>query len=152
MSPAERVENLILGGGTAGKLLAWELARAGRRTAVIERALIGGSCPNIACMPSKNVIHSAKVAQFLRHAAEFGLRAGPATTDMAGVRQRKRAMVEGMVAIHQTRFAANGLEFILGEGRFIAPMTIEVWLAEGGTRRLGARLMSHAPARASPQR
>ena len=77
MSPAERVENLILGGGTAGKLLAWELARAGRRTAVIERALIGGSCPNIACMPSKNVIHSAKVAQFLRHAAEFGLRAGP---------------------------------------------------------------------------
>ena len=138
MSPAERVENLILGGGAAGKLLAWELARAGRRTAVIERALIGGSCPNIACMPSKNVIHSAKVAQFLRHAAEFGLRAGPATTDMAGVRQRKRAMVEGMVAIHQTRFAANGLEFILGEGRFIAPMTIEVWLAEGGTRRLEA--------------
>jgi pyruvate/2-oxoglutarate dehydrogenase complex dihydrolipoamide dehydrogenase (E3) component len=138
MSPAERVENLILGGGTAGKLLAWELARAGRRTAVIERALIGGSCPNIACMPSKNVIHSAKVAQFLRHAAEFGLRAGPATTDMAGVRQRKRAMVEGMVAIHQTRFAANGLEFILGEGRFIAPVTIEVWLAEGGTRRLEA--------------
>src|ERR671919_459850 len=138
MSAAEHFENVILGGGAAGKLIFWDLAGAGRRTAVIERALIGGSCPNIACMPSKNVIHSAKVAQFLRHAAEFGLRAGPATTDMAGVRQRKRAMVEGMVAIHQTRFAANGLEFILGEGRFIAPMTIEVWLAEGGTRRLEA--------------
>jgi pyruvate/2-oxoglutarate dehydrogenase complex dihydrolipoamide dehydrogenase (E3) component len=84
MSAAERVENVILGGGAAGKLLAWELARAGRRTAAIERALIGGSCPNIACMPSKNVIHSARVAQLFRHAAEFGLRAGPATTDMAG--------------------------------------------------------------------
>jgi pyruvate/2-oxoglutarate dehydrogenase complex dihydrolipoamide dehydrogenase (E3) component len=136
MSPAERVENLVLGGGAAGKLIAWELAQAGRRVAVIERALIGGSCPNIACMPSKNVIHSAKVAQLLRQADEFGLRAGPATTDMAGVRRRKRAMVEGMIAIHRARFAANGLDFILGEGRFIAPMAIEVRLADGGTRRV----------------
>ena len=136
MSAAERVENVILGGGAAGKLISWDLAAAGRRTVVIERALIGGACPNIACLPSKNVIHSAKVAHFLRHAAEFGLRTGPATTDMAGVRGRKRAMVEDMVAIHRARFAANGLEFVLGEGRFVGPMTIEVRLAEGGTRRL----------------
>ena len=136
MSPAERVENLVLGGGASGKLISWDLAGAGQRTAVIERGLIGGSCPNIACMPSKNVIHSAKVAQFLRRAAEFGLQAGPAITDMAGVRRRKRAMVEDMIAIHQARFAANGLEFVLGEGRFIAPTTIEVRLAEGGTRLL----------------
>ena len=136
MTAAEHFENVILGGGAAGKLISWDLAGAGRRTAVIERGLIGGSCPNIACLPSKNVIHSAKVAHLLRHAAEFGLRAGPATTDMAGVRRRKRAMVDDMVAIHRTRFAANGLEFVLGEGRFIAPMTIEVRLAAGGTRRL----------------
>ena len=136
MSAAEHVENVILGGGAAGKLIAWDLAQSGRRTAVIERGLIGGSCPNIACLPSKNVIHSAKVAHLLRHAAEFGLQAGPATTDMAGVRRRKRAMVEDQVAIHRTRFAANGLEFVLGEGRCIAPMTIEVRLAAGGTRRL----------------
>jgi pyruvate/2-oxoglutarate dehydrogenase complex dihydrolipoamide dehydrogenase (E3) component len=134
MSAPERVENVILGGGAAGKLIAWELAGAGRRTAVIERGLIGGSCPNIACLPSKNVIHSAKVAQLVRHAAEFGLQARPATTDMAGVRRRKRAMVDDMIAIHRARFAANGLEFVLGEGRFIAPMTIEVRLADGGTR------------------
>jgi pyruvate/2-oxoglutarate dehydrogenase complex dihydrolipoamide dehydrogenase (E3) component len=136
MSTVEHVENLILGGGAAGKLISWDLAGAGRRTAVIERGLIGGSCPNIACLPSKNIIHSAKVAQLLRHAGEFGLQAGPATTDMAGVRRRKRAMVEGLVAAHRARFAANGLDFILGEGRFIAPRTIEVRLAEGGTRRL----------------
>ena len=136
MSAVEHVENVILGGGAAGKLIAWELAGAGRRTAVIERGLIGGSCPNIACLPSKNVIHSAKVAHLLRHAGEFGLQAAPATTDMAGVRRRKRAMVEDLVAAHWARFAANGLDFILGEGCFIAPRTIEVRLAEGGTRRL----------------
>jgi pyruvate/2-oxoglutarate dehydrogenase complex dihydrolipoamide dehydrogenase (E3) component len=136
MSAVEQFENIILGGGASGKLISWDLARAGRRTAVIERGLIGGSCPNIACLPSKNVIRSAKVAQLLRHAAEFGLRAGPATTDMAGVRRRKRAMVEDLVAIHHTRFAANGLDFVLGEGRFVAPTTIEVRLAQGGTRLL----------------
>lgn len=135
MSEIERFENIIVGGGEAGKYIAWELARAGRRTAVIERALIGGSCPNIACMPSKNVIRSAKIAELLRHAADFGLRTGPVTTDMDGVRRRKREMVEGMIAIHQSRFVANGLEFVLGEGRFVEPRTIDVRLATGGIRR-----------------
>jgi pyruvate/2-oxoglutarate dehydrogenase complex dihydrolipoamide dehydrogenase (E3) component len=134
MSAAEHFEDVILGGGAAGKLISWDLAGAGRRTAVIERGLIGGSCPNIACLPSKNVIHSAKVAQLVRDAAEFGSRTGPARTDMAVVRRRKRVMVERLIAAHRTRFAANGLEFVLGEGRFVAPMTIEVRLAEGGTR------------------
>src|SRR5258708_26140638 len=124
------------GGGEAGKYIAWELARGGQRVAVVERALIGGSCPNIACLPSKNVIHSAKVVDFVRHAATFGLRLGPWTVDMAGVRRRKREMVDGMIAINKARFAANGLEFILGEGRFVAPRTVEVRLAQGGTRRL----------------
>src|SRR3712207_3759536 len=136
MSAVERYEILVLGGGEAGKYIAWELARSGRRTAVIERALIGGSCPNIACMPSKNVIRSAKVAVLFSHAAEYGLRTGPSTTDMAGVRRRKREMVEGMIEIHRMRFAANGLEFVMGDGRFVAPKTIETRLAEGGTRRL----------------
>ena len=132
----EGFENVVLGGGAAGKNLAWDLARAGRRTAVIERALIGGSCPNIACLPSKNVIHSAKVADFVHHAEAFGQRIGPSTTDMKVVVQRKREMVAGEVAFHRAQFAADGLEFILGEGRFVAPRTIEVRLAEGGTRRL----------------
>jgi pyruvate/2-oxoglutarate dehydrogenase complex dihydrolipoamide dehydrogenase (E3) component len=132
----DRFQNVVLGGGEAGKYIAWELARWGQRVAVVERALIGGSCPNIACLPSKNVIHSAKVVDFVRHAATFGLRLGPWTVDMAGVRRRKREMVDGMIAINKARFAANGLEFILGEGRFVAPRTIEVRLAQGGTRRL----------------
>jgi pyruvate/2-oxoglutarate dehydrogenase complex dihydrolipoamide dehydrogenase (E3) component len=136
MSSLEHFENVVLGGGEAGKYIAWELARWGQRVAVVERGLIGGSCPNIACLPSKNVIHSAKVVELVRHAAAFGLRIGPWTLDMAGVRQRKRELVDGMIAIHKARFAANGLEFVLGEGRFVAPRTIEVQLTQGGTRRL----------------
>ena len=136
MSSRERFQNVVLGGGEAGKYIAWELARWGQRVAVVERGLIGGSCPNIACLPSKNVIHSAKVVELVRHAATFGLRLGPWTLDMAGVRQRKRELVDGLIAIHKARFAADGLEFILGEGRFVAPRTVEVRLAQGGTRHL----------------
>jgi pyruvate/2-oxoglutarate dehydrogenase complex dihydrolipoamide dehydrogenase (E3) component len=136
MSNSERFPNVVLGGGEAGKYIAWELARSGQRVAVVERGLIGGSCPNIACLPSKNMIHSAKVVELVRHAATFGVRLGPWTLDMAGVRQRKRDMVDGLIAIHKARFAVDGLDFILGEGRFVAPRTIEVRLAEGGMRRL----------------
>jgi pyruvate/2-oxoglutarate dehydrogenase complex dihydrolipoamide dehydrogenase (E3) component len=136
MSNLERFQNVVLGGGEAGKYIAWELARWGQRVAVVEKRLIGGSCPNIACLPSKNVIHSAQVVELLRHASTFGMRIGPWTLDMAGVRQRKRELVDGMIAIHKARFAADGLEFILGDGRFVGPKTIEVQLAQGGTRRL----------------
>src|SRR6266566_1085211 len=100
MADGEKVENVILGGGEPGKYIAWELAREGRRTVVVERALIGGSCPNIACLPSKNVIHSAKVADLVRHAADQGQRTGPVATDMAAVRRRKRDMVEDLIEIH----------------------------------------------------
>ena len=136
MSNFELFQNVVLGGGEAGKYIAWELARSGESVVVIERGLIGGSCPNIACLPSKNVIHSAKVVDLVRHASMFGLCIGPWTLDMSAVRQRKREMVDGLIAIHEARFAANGLEFILGEGRFVGPKTIEVLLPQGGTRRL----------------
>ena len=134
MSSLERFQNVVLGGGEAGKYIAWELARWGQRVAVVEKELIGGSCPNIACLPSKNVIHSAKVVELVRHAETFGLRLGPWTLDMAGVRQRKRELVNGMIATHKARFAADGLEFILGDGRFVGPKTIEVRLTQGGRR------------------
>src|SRR3981081_2570919 len=136
MSDSERFPNVVLGGGEAGKYIAWELARSGQRVAVVERGLIGGSCPNTPALPSKNMIHSAKVVDLVRHAAAFGVRLGPWTLDMAGLRQRKRDMVDGLIAIHKARFAVEGLDFILGEGRFVAPRPIEGRLAEGGMRRL----------------
>jgi pyruvate/2-oxoglutarate dehydrogenase complex dihydrolipoamide dehydrogenase (E3) component len=134
MSQPERFEVLVLGSGFGGKLLAWHLARSGRRTAVVERRWVGGSCPNIACLPSKNEIWSAKVAHLVRHAAQFGTLTGSVTTDMAKVRQRKRDMVEREIALHLQNYKATGAELIMGTGHFTAPKTIEVRLNDGGTR------------------
>jgi len=136
MPEKDHYQNIVLGSGESGKCLGWTLAKSGERTAVIERRLIGGSCPNIACLPSKNIIHSAKVAQLCQRAQEFGAVVGPARTDMAGVLRRKRDMVEGLIALHLGRFRESGTELILGEGRFVAPRTVEVRLKDGGTRRL----------------
>jgi len=135
MSQPERFEVLILGSGFGGKLLAWHLARSGRRTAVVERRWIGGSCPNIACLPSKNEIWSARVAHLAQHAAKFGtMITGPVTTDMAKVRQRKRDMVDREIALHLHNYQTTGTELIMGSGRFVAPKTLEVRLNDGGTR------------------
>src|SRR6516225_7257042 len=134
MSQPERYEVLVLGSGAGGKLLAWTLAGSGRRTAVVERKYVGGSCPNINCLPSKNEVWSAKVADLIHHAAQFGLATGTSAIDMVRVRQRKREMVDGLVAMHLDLYKASGAEFIMGAGRFVAPKTLEVRLNDGGTR------------------
>jgi pyruvate/2-oxoglutarate dehydrogenase complex dihydrolipoamide dehydrogenase (E3) component len=136
MPQPERYDTLVLGSGTGGKLVAWHMGQAGRRTAVVERKWVGGSCPNIACMPSKNEISSARVAHLVRHAAEFGWTINPHTIDMAVVLRRKRAMVEAQVAAHLQNYKASGAELIMGSGRFVAPKTIEVSLNDGDTRKL----------------
>jgi len=134
MSQPERFEVLVLGSGEGGKLLAWHLARSGRRTAVVERRWIGGSCPNVNCLPSKNEIWSAKVAHLVHHAKHFGTMTGPVAIDMAMVRQRKRDMVEGQIAAHVQRYKESGVELIMGSGRFVAEKTLEVRVNDGGTR------------------
>jgi pyruvate/2-oxoglutarate dehydrogenase complex dihydrolipoamide dehydrogenase (E3) component len=136
MSQAEHLEMLILGSGEGGKFLAWHMAKSGHRTAVVERKLIGGSCPNTNCLPSKNEIWSAKVADLVRHADRFGMVTGSLALDMAGVLARKREMVNGLIAMHLDRYKASGAELIMGTGRFIAPKTVEVALNNGGTRLL----------------
>src|SRR6267142_4053123 len=100
MSQPEHFEIVILGSGQGGKLLAWHMAGSGRRTVVVERRWIGGSCPNIACLPSKNEVWSAKVTHLVHHAAQFGTMTGPVTIDMAKVRRRKRDMVDSEIAGH----------------------------------------------------
>jgi pyruvate/2-oxoglutarate dehydrogenase complex dihydrolipoamide dehydrogenase (E3) component len=140
---AENFDALILGSGTAGKVMAWTMAKEGRRTAVVERKYIGGSCANIACLPSKNVIHSAKVASLAGRHREFGIEAGPVTIDMAGVYARKREMVDGIIQVHLNRYRAalnshRGDELILGDGKFIGPRTVQVVLGDGGERTLTA--------------
>lgn len=134
MSQTDSYEDLVLGSGAGGKLLAWHLARSGRRVAVVERRWIGGSCPNINCLPSKNEIWSAKVADLLHHTAQFGIVTGSVAVDMSSVRQRKREMVEGLVAMHLDLYHKSGAELIMGDGRFVAAKTLDVSLRDGGTR------------------
>src|SRR6201995_604635 len=137
MPQPERVEVLVLGRGFGGKLLACHMAGSGRRTAVVERRWIGGSCPNIACLPSKNEIWSARIAHQARHAAQFGtMITGSVTTDMAKVRQRKRNMVNREIELHLHNYKTSGAELIIGSGRFVASKTLEVRLHDGGTRGL----------------
>src|SRR5260370_29075948 len=136
MSEPERFEALILGSGFGGELLAWHMAQSGQRTAVVEREWIGGSCPNLACLPSKNEIWSAKVAHLAHHAAQFGTKTGPVAIDMAAVRKRKRDMVDSQIAAHVQNYKTSGAELVMGTGRFVAPKTLEVRLNDGGTRLL----------------
>ena len=134
MPQTERYDALVLGSGEGGKFIAWHLGRSGQRIAVVERRWIGGSCPNINCLPSKNEIWSAKVADLAHHAAHYGSMTGPVTTDMARVRTRKREMVQGLIERHLKAFKASGAELIMGSARFTSPKTLEVALNVGGTR------------------
>jgi pyruvate/2-oxoglutarate dehydrogenase complex dihydrolipoamide dehydrogenase (E3) component len=132
----EEYDLVVLGSGEGGKYLAWALARKGQRAIVVERRWIGGSCPNIACLPSKNVIHSAKVASFFYRSEEFGISKENVRINMPAVRNRKRAMVTGLVDMHLDIYKKTGTELVMGTGRFIGPKTIEVTQADGGTRTL----------------
>lgn len=134
MSEVEEVDALILGSGQGGKLLAWNLGRSGKTVAVVERRWVGGSCPAVACLPSKNELWSAKVAHLVHRAGRFGTETDRITTNVAKVRQRKNEMIDREKALHLDAYKSSGAELIMGSGRFIEPKTIEVALNEGGTR------------------
>src|SRR5215469_10675696 len=95
----QNYKNIIIGSGEGGKYLAWHLAQSGESTAVVERRWIGGSCPNVNCLPSKNEIWSAKVADLIRHAGHFGTSVASMAIDMPAVRKRKRDMVDGLIQV-----------------------------------------------------
>src|ERR1700693_6363619 len=146
----EEYDLVVLGSGEGSKFVAWTLAKQGQRVAVVERKWIGGSCPNIACLPSKNIIHSAKVASCCRRSKEFGITHEGFAIDMAGVRERKRSMVRGLNDMYMENYRNTGAEFILGTGRFVAPRTGEVALAGGTTRQLrGANVIVSTGTRAA---
>jgi pyruvate/2-oxoglutarate dehydrogenase complex dihydrolipoamide dehydrogenase (E3) component len=136
MSEPEKYDVLVLGSGTGGKLIAWTMASEGKQTASIERKYVGGACPNIACLPSKNVIHSAKVASLFRRHQEFGIETGASTINMAGVYARKKKMVDALMKVHLDQYRTSGAELIWGNARFIGPRTLHVALRDGGERTL----------------
>ncbi|HSY42315.1 MAG TPA: mercuric reductase [Candidatus Acidoferrum sp.] len=149
-SKPEEYDLLILGSGAAGKLISWTLAKTGMKTAVVERKYVGGACPNIACLPSKNIVHSAKVASYFFRSAEFGITKDNTRINMSAVRERKRKMVTELVNLHLDFYKKSGAELIMGSGRFTAPKTIEVTSAEGQTRVLrGKKVVINTGTRAT---
>jgi pyruvate/2-oxoglutarate dehydrogenase complex dihydrolipoamide dehydrogenase (E3) component len=143
MTTIEDYDLVVLGSGKAGKLLAWTLAAEGKRVAVIEQKYVGGACPNIACLPTKNVIHSAKVASYAQRGPEFGVTPSSRPIDLATVRDRKRKMVEYEVQLHLRKYKQSGAELIMGRGRFVAPKTLEVALNDNsGTRTLRGKTIA----------
>jgi len=136
MPQTEHVDVVILGSGQGGKLLAWHLGRSGKKVAVVERRWVGGSCPAVACLPSKNELWSARVAHLVQNAAQFGTQATAVKTDMRKVRSRKQDMIDREVDFHLGAYKSSGAELIMGNGRFVGPKTIEVALNDGGTRLL----------------
>jgi pyruvate/2-oxoglutarate dehydrogenase complex dihydrolipoamide dehydrogenase (E3) component len=148
----EEYDLVILGGGTGSTIAAWTFAGQGQRVAAIDRKYVGGSCPNIACLPSKNIIHSAKVASYLRRSEEFGIARKDFTVDMSAVRDRKRRMVSGWNKVYLDNYKKTGAEFILGSGRFIGPKTVEVTLPNGTVRQVrGTNVIVNTGTRAALQ-
>ncbi len=141
---------VIIGSGEGSKFLAWTLARQGQRVAMVERKWIGGSCPNIACLPSKNIIHSAKVASYFARAAEFGIESRGYSIDMAAVTGRKRKMVKELVDIHIRNYDSAGVDLILGQGHFIGPRLLQIDMLDGSTRQVrGKKVVIGTGTRAS---
>jgi pyruvate/2-oxoglutarate dehydrogenase complex dihydrolipoamide dehydrogenase (E3) component len=146
----EHVHNLVIGSGVAGKIIAWTLGKQGQKTVVVERSMIGGSCPNVACLPSKNVVYSAKAVSLVHPTTGLGVVTGSMRVDMAGVARRKRQMVDGLVELHLANFKASGAELVMGEARFTEPKAVQVTLNAGGTRLLrGERVFLNVGTRAS---
>jgi pyruvate/2-oxoglutarate dehydrogenase complex dihydrolipoamide dehydrogenase (E3) component len=132
----EQFDAIVIGSGEAGKYMSWTLGAQGQRVIAIEDKRIGGACPNVACLPSKNVVHSAKVSQYFQRGAEFGMICGDWHVDMAGVNARRQKLVDHNVQVHLANFAKSHAEIVMGSGRFIAEKTVEVALNAGGTRTL----------------
>lgn len=147
----ERYDSIVIGAGQAGTPLAGTLAGAGRRTALIERTHVGGTCVNEGCTPTKTMVASARVAYLARRAADFGVRTGPVSVDLARVRQRKRDIVASFRSGSERRLGATtGLDLLPGEARFVDERTVEVGV-NGATRRLRAeQVFVNAGARPGP--
>ncbi len=131
------VDLLVVGGGKAGKSLAMDRARAGWKVAMIERDKIGGTCINVACIPTKTLVASARSLIAARSAGEFGVVVeGEPAISLERLRSHKEGVVGGMVAAHEKLFGESGMDFVLGTARFVDERTVQVVVASGGTRTL----------------
>lgn len=136
----EDVELLVVGGGKAGKSLAMDRAKAGASVLMVERDKIGGTCINVACIPTKALVGSARALLGARGAAALGVRIeGEPAVDLELLRAHKEGVVGGMVSAHEELFAASGMDFVLGSARFVGERTVEITTSDGATRRVRGR-------------
>jgi pyruvate/2-oxoglutarate dehydrogenase complex dihydrolipoamide dehydrogenase (E3) component len=137
--PTDHYDTISIGSGEGGKYVCWNRASAGKKTAVIEHKWLGGSCPNIACLPSKNFLYSAGVLhQSQKYAATGLLKTAGTGIDMKMVRERKREMVKGLIDMHKGVFEKSGAEYVAGYGRLVGAKTVEVELNDGRRRTMTA--------------
>lgn len=137
MSSNEKYDAIVIGSGQGGTPLSLALAKAGMRTALIERTDVGGTCVNTGCTPTKTMVASARVAYLARRAADYGVHTTAISIDLKRVRQRKREVVERFRSGEQKLIEATpNLDLIFGDARFTAPKAIEVKLKNGSARNL----------------
>ncbi len=135
----ERFDAILVGSGQAANPLAAALAKAGKKTAVIESKHVGGTCINEGCTPTKTMVASGRVAYLARRGADYGVATGPISIDLKKVRERKREVVESFRSGNEKRLRpAPNLELIYGLADFTGPKTLHIDLREGGTRTLEA--------------
>ena len=136
---AQHYDAVVIGAGQAGVPLSQALARSGRRTALIEREHVGGTCINEGCTPTKTMVASAKTAYVDRRSADYGVHNGPVAVDMPEVRGRKRAIVDSFRDSGQKRIeATEGLDLVFGEASFTGPRTLAVRTNDGDALELDA--------------
>lgn len=138
-SAPEKYDLVVVGGGKAGKSLAMLRAKTGDKVFMVERDKIGGTCINVACIPTKTLVSSARRLVEVRTAASYGVDLpgadlASARVDLQALRARKESVVGGMVEAHKRMFAAPGLDFVLGTAKFVGPKTVEATLADGSVR------------------
>jgi pyruvate/2-oxoglutarate dehydrogenase complex dihydrolipoamide dehydrogenase (E3) component len=134
------VDLLVVGGGKAGKSLAMDRAKAGWSVAMVERDKIGGTCINVACIPTKCLVGSARTIVAARHADVMGIELdGNPAVSLEALRRHKESVVGGMVEAHRKMFIDSGMDFIMGTARFVAPRTVQIALNDGGTRLIRGR-------------
>jgi pyruvate/2-oxoglutarate dehydrogenase complex dihydrolipoamide dehydrogenase (E3) component len=134
----EHYDAIVIGTSQGGRFLPIELSKAGQKVALVERDQLGGTCVNTGCTPTKTMVASARLAHQARRAAEYGVRVGPVSVDLAAVRERKRAMVAGARQNYASRLTQDGLDLIAGEARFTGPKTVEIALKNSVTRQISA--------------
>jgi pyruvate/2-oxoglutarate dehydrogenase complex dihydrolipoamide dehydrogenase (E3) component len=139
MPDEKQYDAIVIGTGQGGKPLSIALAKAGWKTAVIEREYIGGTCINVGCTPTKTMYNSARVAYLARRSADFGVHSDAVSVNMAEVRARKQGVVDtfrdaGLRGIEAT----EGLDLLRGEASFTGPHALEVRMNDGSRRAISA--------------